>query len=72
MHAAIFASRHVVWLSGLSECEQDPILTVIDLQYVCGSLRVLEVIRDTQVRREKRVTKVCLVLQDCLGGQDLW
>lgn len=35
-------------------------------------LWVLEVIRDTKVRRERRVTAVCLVLQDCLGGQDLW
>lgn len=31
-----------------------------------------EVIRDTKARKEKRVTVVSLVLQDFLGGQDLW
>lgn len=35
-------------------------------------LWVREVIRDTKVRRETRVTAVCLVLLDCLAGQDLW
>lgn len=35
-------------------------------------LWALEVSRDTKGRRERRVTVVCLDLQDCLGGQDLW
>lgn len=41
----------------------------LDFQMV---LWVLEAIRDTKVRREKRVTQVCLVLQDCQEGQDWW
>lgn len=35
-------------------------------------LWVLKVIRETKVRREKRVTQAFLVLQDCQGDQDLW
>lgn len=33
---------------------------------------VPEGIRGTRVRRERRVTAGRPVLQDCLGGQDLW
>lgn len=40
--------------------------------FLCGSLRVPEGIRGTRVRRERRVTAGRPVLQDCLGGQDLW
>lgn len=35
-------------------------------------LWVLEATRDTKVKRERRVTAVCRVLQDCPGGQVLW